>query len=183
MWHAPPSFLLPPILPPANKPTERRFSIFFRESEVLPRKPFGCGLAIEDRLSKLFRQMPGGRPKNPETLKKFDEALQLVSNGMGIQKACEKVGVSKTRFFVDLKTNEELREKYARAREEQADYLADEIVQIADETDDPHKARLQIDARKWTASKLRPKRYGDKIDHSVEVSGSVEVVIGGEDDG
>jgi len=57
---------------------------------------------------------------------------------------------------------------YARAREDQADYKADEIEDIADKVLSgevrPDAARVAIDAKKWTASKLRPKRYGDKID-------------------
>lgn len=54
--------------------------------------------------------------------------------------------------------------QYARAREEQADHYADELLEIADTTKDPNKARLQIDARKWKASKLAPKKYGEKLD-------------------
>ena len=78
----------------------------------------------------------------------------------------------------------EFADQYARAREEQADTLADEIIAIADEQPEviavtdkktgaliEHKldgAFLQwqknrIDARKWTAMKLKPKKYGDKI--------------------
>jgi hypothetical protein len=78
----------------------------------------------------------------------------------------------------------EFAEQYTRAREEQADTLADEIIQIADEQPEvvavvdkktgaliEHKldgAFLQwqknrIEARKWTAMKLKPKKYGDKI--------------------
>jgi hypothetical protein len=74
--------------------------------------------------------------------------------------------------------------RYARARDEQADTLADEIIAIADEQPEiivvkdkktgaviEHKldnAFLQwqknrIDARKWTAMKLKPKKYGDKL--------------------
>jgi len=71
---------------------------------------------------------------------------------------------------------------YTRAREDQADTLADEIMAIADETPDLnpildkhgalieiqlHSAYIQwqkqrIDARKWTAMKLKPKKYGDR---------------------
>ena len=76
----------------------------------------------------------------------------------------------------------EFRDLYARAREDQADTLADEIVAIADEppvivtSGDGEEVevaldsaaiarqRLRIDARKWVASKLKPKRYGEKID-------------------
>ncbi len=53
--------------------------------------------------------------------------------------------------------------QYARAREEQADFYADEIVTIADTEPDAATARVRVDARKWVASKLKPKRYGDKL--------------------
>ena len=35
--------------------------------------------------------------------------------------------------------------------------------------------RLQVDARKWLAGKLAPKKYGDKTDHNVAVSGKLEI--------
>lgn len=53
---------------------------------------------------------------------------------------------------------------YTRAREEQADFYADEIIEISDTEEDANKARVRIDARKWVAGKLRPKKYGDRID-------------------
>lgn len=75
-------------------------------------------------------------------------------------------------------------EMYARAREDQADTNADEILAIADEMppqfkDDKGRVYLdqtfiqwqknRIDARKWTAMKLKPKKYGDKLGlHGVE---------------
>ena len=69
-------------------------------------------------------------------------------------------------------------EMYARAREDQADTNADEILQIADEKppefkDDKGRIYLdqtfiqwqknRIDARKWTAAKLKPRKYGDRM--------------------
>ena len=69
-------------------------------------------------------------------------------------------------------------EQYARAREEQADTNADEILDIADERppefkDDKGRVYLdqtyiqwqknRIEARKWTAMKLKPKKYGDRM--------------------
>ena len=80
----------------------------------------------------------------------------------------------------------EFASQYARAREAQADFYADEIVQISNTpvlgVKTTHKAtgtettegdmiehrRLQIDARKWYASKLAPKKYGDKVDHTLQ---------------
>ena len=54
--------------------------------------------------------------------------------------------------------------QYARAREARAEVLADEIVEIADTAEDAQLARLRVDARKWAASKLDPKRYGERLD-------------------
>lgn len=56
-------------------------------------------------------------------------------------------------------------QRYARAREAQGHREADEIKAIADAAtaEDVHVARLKIDARKWRASKLAPKVYGDKL--------------------
>jgi hypothetical protein len=63
--------------------------------------------------------------------------------------------------------------KYALAQEERAHFLADEIVEIADESPAGESAidrnafeqqrKARIDARKWYASKVLPKVYGDRI--------------------
>jgi len=87
-----------------------------------------------------------------------------------------------------LGQHEAFREQYARAREAQADTLFDEILEIADDgtndyvirkgegedverVDHDHiaRSRLRVDARKWMASKLQPKKYGDKVQQ--ELSG------------
>ena len=66
---------------------------------------------------------------------------------------------------------------YARAREDSADLNAEEIEEIADKTldgtYDPSAARVAIDAKKWTAGKKKPKKYGDKI--LQEHSGKIDV--------
>jgi hypothetical protein len=69
-------------------------------------------------------------------------------------------------------------EMYARAREDQADTNADEILAIADEmppeyTDEKGRTTLdqsylmwqkqRIEARKWTSAKLKPRKYGDRV--------------------
>lgn len=83
-----------------------------------------------------------------------------------------------------LAGNEAFREQYAQAREAQADALFDEILEIADDGRNDWMERkdaegenmgwrengeairrsvLRVDARKWMAGKLRPKKYGEKI--------------------
>lgn len=76
-----------------------------------------------------------------------------------------------------LANNPTFAEQYAHARDAQADTLADEILDIADDgtndwmerDDGPEyngdavaRSRLRVDARKWIAAKLKPKKYGDK---------------------
>ncbi len=67
----------------------------------------------------------------------------------------------------------------ARARDLQADALDDDIAgviaEIRDSTLDPQAGRVIIWANQWRASKMRPKRYGDKIDH--KLSGSLVIGI------
>lgn len=54
--------------------------------------------------------------------------------------------------------------------------LADEIVGIADDPLlDPNDKRIRVDARKWIASKLKPKKYGDRIAHDVD--GKLEITV------
>lgn len=84
-----------------------------------------------------------------------------------------------------LNDKPEFQQQYARARDVQADTLADEILQISNtpqiglktvskpsgkeviEGDMIEHRRLQIDARKWLAGKLAPKKYGDKITQEI----------------
>ena len=67
--------------------------------------------------------------------------------------------------------------QYTRARDLQGDTYADEIIAISDEADkeNAHAIRVRVDARKWVASKLKPKKYADKID--VGVSGDVNITV------
>ncbi len=68
--------------------------------------------------------------------------------------------------------------QYARAREAQAELRADEITDIADgvehgASEAVQAARLRVDARKWIAAKLLPKRYGDKVQHTGDGGGPI----------
>jgi hypothetical protein len=86
-----------------------------------------------------------------------------------------------------LRSNEDFLNQYARAKEEQADFLAEEILEISDDgTNDfmtitkgdqeytvenkewTSRSKLRVEARKWIASKLKPKKYGEKIDHTTD---------------
>lgn len=56
--------------------------------------------------------------------------------------------------------------KCARAREAQADLMDDKILDVAEASTSETAAsdRVKIAAYQWRASKLAPKKYGDKLD-------------------
>lgn len=117
----------------------------------------------------------------------------LIATGLSVKKVCEKPGMPCPRaIFNWLRTNETFRGLYEKAKEASADCLSDEMLDIADNAsndwmennseksegwllngDHIQRDKLRIETRKWLASKLKPKKYGDKID--VEHSGEIKL--------
>lgn len=95
----------------------------------------------------------------------FNKICREIAKGKSLREVCKPKGMPTTstvhKWLVEKKG---LSEQYARAREDQADFYADEIIEIADEAtaEDAVIARLKIDARKWKVSKMAPKKYGDR---------------------
>lgn len=141
---------------------------------------------------KSKRKKPKPRPKRPRGRpSKFsqelaDEICLIVStSSIGIRRLCAQHPEfpDPVTIYRWMLKNEEFRKQYARAKEFQCQLLFDEIVEIADtakpgvvvKTDAVGKKetiyrdmtdhrRLQIDARKWSLSKLLPKKYGDRLE-------------------
>lgn len=95
-------------------------------------------------------------------------------SGLSIRKIEKLEGMPKIGdVYQWLKTNETFAKLYASARDDQAETLADDILNIADdESIEPEHKRIMVDSRKWIAAKLKPKKYGDRqiVDQNVTVS-------------
>lgn len=99
---------------------------------------------------------------------------------------------SRETVYAWMASNQAFSDRYARAVEDRAEKLAEEIIAIADDDegdygfkevkdgdgesakpcilpDNIQRAKLRVDARKWIASKLFPRKYGDKVQS--EISG------------
>jgi hypothetical protein len=118
-----------------------------------------------------------------------DEICRRIADGEGLKRICRDkhmpAEATVRAWFVS--NHEGFAAPYALAREAQMEKLAEEILEIADDTSGEtidHEGgirrqnsewangrRLQVDSRKWLMSKLAPKRYGDKT--SVELSGTI----------
>jgi len=104
---------------------------------------------------------------------------EQMSLGKSLSSALKAEGMpSYHAVMMMLRNNLQFREMYEKAIENRADRLAEEILELADEPMPDHlegpmasawvqQKRMQVDARKWIASKLKPKMYGDRIDVSV----------------
>lgn len=110
-----------------------------------------------------------------------DDICDKLVEGMSLRKITLDAEMpSASTVFKWLRENETFAQQYAHARDAQADTLADEILDIADDGsndwmgdkeeeggavyngDAVARSRLRVDARKWISSKLKPKVYGDK---------------------
>lgn len=98
---------------------------------------------------------------------RVDGVIELLLRGVPLRDAINQCGFTPRTFNRRLQADKEAALAYSRAQEFKADLLADEIINIADTSEDPAKARNQIEARKWIASKYNSKRFGDRIDLNV----------------
>lgn len=113
---------------------------------------------------------------------------KIASSSSGLNSICKELKISPSSVYKWLSEDEAFSEMYTRARETQADFLADEILEIADDntrdtkviqkggqtmevedTEWVNRSKLKIEARKWIAAKLKPKKYGDKLDASIHI--------------
>jgi len=110
---------------------------------------------------------------------KFEAVINDIEEGNSLRKALGFYNISSATFYQWLDGNDERKKRYARACEDRADKLFEEILEIADKQDKDvyevdgvvytdhnviNRSRLQVDARKWMAAKMNPKKFGDKVD-------------------
>lgn len=127
---------------------------------------------------------PTGRPSS-FTQDVADLICDRLGQGESLRTICSDADMPDQKTVFRWLRDEALssfRQQYACAREVQADTIFDEILDIADtplegtrvkigkdgteitREDMLGHRRLQIDARKWMAAKLAPKKYGDKLE-------------------
>lgn len=128
--------------------------------------------------------MPGGRPTT-YTQELADKICEGITLGYSVRTVCkpdEMPAIST--FYRWLREHDEFQKQYARATEERTEAMAEDILDIADDgtndwttktnkdgseydvvnSDVIQRSRLRVDTRKWLMAKMKPKKYGDKID-------------------
>jgi len=84
--------------------------------------------------------------------------LERMAEGWSQRKISAEFGVSTSMVSLWINETPERAARFARARENAAELMVDDIIDIADESND---ARLRVDTRRWIASKRLPGTYGD----------------------
>lgn len=104
---------------------------------------------------------------------KVAKVIELIESGESERASCEKAGISRSTFRTTaLRVTSG--DQYARALTSLAHSQAEALEKTIDDmragTIDAQMARVEIDARKWFASKFLPKQYGDKL--TTELTGA-----------
>ena len=147
--------------------------------------------------------MAKAAPKKPKrktgrltkyTVALANELCRRIAEGESLRAICKDEHQPSVRTIMNWLfdgEHKEFEQEYARARRVQAEMFAEEIIDIADDAsgdtttgkdgepvtdrENIQRSRVRIDARKWIASKLLPRVYGDKIQHTGE--GGEELII------
>jgi hypothetical protein len=99
----------------------------------------------------------------------LDEICRRLADGEFLTAICRDPHMPVRRtVHLRVRKDEAFRARYAEARVLQVEHLFEQIVTIADEDDNPARARLRIEARKWLVARLDPDRYGDKAKPEVD---------------
>ena len=141
---------------------------------------------------------PIGRPSD-FSQELADRICAELALGKSLRSVCKSDDTPEiSTIFRWLREKEEFSKQYAKAKEESADALLEETMDIADdgsndwmETNDPdnpgyringesiQRSRLRVDTRKWAMSKLKPKKYGEKLtqEHTGPNGGPLEMLL------
>lgn len=113
-----------------------------------------------------------------------DEFLAHVTMGRSFRKICSQDHMpSIATIYNWFRVHPTFLEQYTHAKEESADAMVEDLLDIADEpetftetttladgsvvtrvVDNTRRTQLRIETRKWIATKLQPRKYGDKLD-------------------
>lgn len=120
-------------------------------------------------------KLPKGRPSKYSTELGVAICNYVASSTDGMRKMCrnnENFPCADT--LMQWRLNyPDFSARYAQSKLIQADLFAEEIIDIIDDcetiSDNIMKARAQVDTRKWLASKLLPKAYGEKVQNETTI--------------
>lgn len=137
---------------------------------------------------------PVGRPTD-YNIDLASEICEQIIEGKSLASICRSDGMpNAATVYRWIARFPEFREMYEKAKEDQADILVEQILDIADNAANDYmegvddagyrlngeniqRSRLRVDSRKWCAAKLKARKYGDKTinETNLNVSGGLDL--------
>lgn len=151
-----------------------------KDEKLTARKPT---TKAKPKTPRKSRAKPGAKIGRPSM---YSESLVAricseLACGKSLRTVCKGEGMPSTdTIFQWIHRRPDFAERYARAKQESADALVEEMVDIADDgtndfvddgeggikfnSEHVQRSRLRIETRKWISAKLKPKKYGERLD-------------------
>lgn len=140
------------------------------------------------------KKKPMGRPSEYNQ-KVADSVCEYLSLGMSMRSVSKLEGMpAPATMFKWMREHDDFLKQYVKAKQESADAMAEEILDIADDasldvevtdkgvrtnSENIQRSRLRVDTRKWLMAKMKPKRYGDKLDLTTDGEKLPQPIYGG----
>lgn len=121
---------------------------------------------------------PMGRPSD-FTQEIADEICDRLIDGESMRTICNDPDMPhRSTVLRWMDADDAFAARCARARELQADAIFEDLQDIADNgnPEDVQRAKLRVSTMQWRASKLAPKKYGEKLDLAVGGGLRIEIV-------
>lgn len=111
-------------------------------------------------------------------LDRCKRVIDAIYQGASMTQQLEVEGLQPRVFFNQLELSEALEHDYTKAQQYKSELMVDQIIDIADDIElDPMRARVRIDTRKWYASKMRPMKYGERVDVNVHHTVNINAAL------
>lgn len=119
----------------------------------------------------------------------LDDALASIASGSTVSQACAAAGKKghERQLYALVLKDPVVKTLYEEARMIQAEKMAiDDLIEISDDDSQDetwdgksnsaavNRSRLKVDSRKWIASKMHYKRFGDKIQQDIDMNVTVD---------
>ena len=105
-----------------------------------------------------------------------DAICALIAQDKSMRYAAAQLNVSRQSMSVWLMKHPEFSDKLARARESQAQFVADDMRQIENKvlrgTLDPAAANVLLGSKRWRAERCAPRRFG--VRQQIELDAKIE---------
>ncbi len=144
----------------------------------------------------------GGRPEVYRQ-KLADKICEKIAEGYSLRTACKGEGMpALSTVFLWFRTKPEFSDQYAKATQERTEAMAEDILDIADDGSNDlmtiqkgnltyeienkevtNRSKLRVDTRKWLMSKMKPRKYGEKLDVTTDGKALPTPIYGGKSTG